>query len=292
MSALEAYFKAIGPSVESVLSEAVEDAFHVQAEDPLRRIASYITRHVPAETKPTIASLRRFLCAQDEASQEAKRCLSKLQEAGHATSRACYLKALSEIIGSDPRPPGWNEDSTRWRACWRDDWRRMYLEYQGLEAEPEMGWEALEAVQRSKLGHSVTDRHENEGWVLGAAEAYTWLSSVEARNPMARALREGSTEYAAATYALCSALEGRPPCPSSDGQPCAFRNLLGQGGLIESDAAWERLETPDRYGFRGLTSSALVRPTKEARYFDERGFLAQVAPAASPSPAQVARPNG
>lgn len=151
----------------------------------------------------------------------------------------------------------------------------MYLEHTGTSTEPESGWQVIEDVQAAKLAKAIRARTDEAGWSFDAAEAYTWLSSIEARSPMARALREGSPTFAAATYALCSSLAGRSPCAPSDGRPYAYRNLHGRGGLVESDPHWERLETPDRYGFRGLTSSALVRPVYEARYFDERGFLVQ-----------------
>ena len=225
-------------------------------------------------SKPSIPSLRRFLRESEEAVQQAKRGLASLQESGHATSRAGYLKALSEVIGKDPRPPDWNHDDT-WQESWRDDWRRMYLEFKGLAAEPEEGWEAVEDKMAEDFASSIRVRVEEEGWSLGASTTYTWLSSIEARNPMARALAERSPEYASATYALCSSLADRQPCPPSDGKPFAYRNLVGRGGLVESDPAWERLEVPDRYGFCGMTSTALVRPMYEWRYFDERGFKAQ-----------------
>lgn len=270
---VDAYVEAHGQSIEEALGEAVNDVIGRESPAPLHRMSTFLAQRSLGD-RPSVAALRHFLREIDAVAQGAKRSLESLQEAGHKTSRACYLKALSEIIGPDPRPADWHALRS-WRDSWRDDWRRMYLEYMGMTAEPESGWQAVEDDHAAKFAGSITMRTDQRGWSYGAAEAYTWLSSVEARNPMARALREGSSEFAAATYALCSSLEGRFTSPPSHGNPYAYRNLHGRGSLVESDPGWERLETPDRYGFRGLTSTALVRPMHEARYFDERGFLVQ-----------------
>jgi hypothetical protein len=259
------------------LGEAVNDLVASESPDPLRHMSTFLAEHAQLHGELNISWLRRFLREVDAVAQAARQSLETLQEeAGHKTSRTGYLKVLSEIIGPDPRPSDWNAGRS-WHDSWRADWRRMYLEHTGMSTEPdESGWQAIEEEQAAKLAGSIHNHLDEENWSFGAAEAYTWLSSIEARSPMARALREGSPEFAAATYALCSSLTGRSASPPSHGQPSAYRNLYGRGGLVESDPNWERLETPDRYGFRGLTSTALVRAMHKARYFDERGFLVQV----------------
>lgn len=274
------YFAAHSNELESALAGAINDVIDEECDAPLLRISTIVAHQAICGdggiTAPCIGSLRRFVCESEEIAQEARRRLSSLQDSGHSTSRAGYLKALSEIIGPDPRPSGWQANDTSWQASWRDDWRRMYAEYEGISEEPAEGWAAVEDAQATKFAKSIRRRVDQEGWSLGAATTYTWLSAVSARNPMARAMLERSAEYATATYALYSSLARCPPRPPScDGEPSAYRNLTGLGSLVESDPAWARLETPDNYGFCGLTSAALVRPTFDERYFDERGFLAQ-----------------
>ena len=200
----------------------------------------------------SVAVLRRLLLKGDEAGKQVKGRLDRLQDAGQSTSRTHYLRSLSESIGQDPRPPDWT--SRPWRDSWRDDWRRMYLEHTKSSAlsEPTEGWPAVEARTDQMFAQSIRNR-VNEGWIFDAAETYIWLSSVEAREPMARALQEQKGDYAAATYAFCASLAHLKVCPPSiDGQPHAYRNLTGKGGL---------------------TTAALVRPTREAKYFDERGWI-------------------
>jgi len=207
----ESYFAAHSRTIEEALSDAMNHVIDCRSAAPLCDISTFLAKHALSHGDKSIASVRHFLREVDGVAQDAKRSLESLQEAGHKTSRTGYLKALPEIIGPDPRPPEWlARRSDSWHDSWRDDWRRMYLEYTGASTEPESGWQAVENDQTAKLAKSIRVRTEEDSWSYGAAEAYTWLSSVEARNPMARALREGSPTFAAATYALCSPSRGAP----------------------------------------------------------------------------------
>ena len=264
-----AYFDKVQGALEGALSDAIERAVEEKAVDALRFVSAELASAAPSDpvTRPTVASLRSFVRSTESSVRGAKRKIYELQDVRSSSSRANYLKSLSEVIG--PRRAG----------DWREDWKRMFMEYrvsEGQPAEPEEGMEA--AVQRFSATFAGTIRKRmKEGWAQADAEAYTWLSSLESRNPMARAVRESKSDYAVATYALCSTLASRPTIePPADGQPVAYRNLQGQGGLIESDPLWKNLEFPDSYGFRGITSSALVRPMMLPRYFDEGGFKPQV----------------
>ena len=80
--------------------------------------------------------------------------------------------------------------------------------------------------------------------------------------PMARALREGDSCYAATTYAFCELVfsmrgnGGRMP-------PLTYGSL---DHLLESEPAWELIETPDKEGFCGLTSLSVTNAFYSAEF--------------------------
>lgn len=104
--------------------------------------------------------------------------------------------------------------------------------------------------------------------------AYTLL--ITCRDALARALRECDPCYAASTYALCDALFSQRAAHSRGAAlatpPLLYRHRSGSGGLAQDDPAWSRLEEPDATGFRGLTSSALVRAYCSPSNFAVDGF--------------------
>ena len=100
--------------------------------------------------------------------------------------------------------------------------------------------------------------------------------------PLAQAMREEQPRYAASTYALCEAVQygiglqrkkQRAPGAGTVGNanhvPKLYKNLEGEGGLVEGDPAWERLERADHTGFRGLTSYTFVRAASRKENFSE-----------------------
>ena len=55
-----------------------------------------------------------------------------------------------------------------------------------------------------------------------------------------------------------------------------YRNLTGPGGLAADDSQWESIEKPDSTGFQGMTTHAILRPSRILRQFDNRGWKSQV----------------
>ena len=109
-------------------------------------------------------------------------------------------------------------------------------------------------------------------WSPSDALAYTCLQAV--RNGMARAVRDRDASFAACTYALCDALyRNRAPClHDDDTPPLLYKHLRGTFSLTEDDPSWAELLVPDVNGFCGLTSSAMLRLTREAKFFTPDGF--------------------
>ena len=112
-------------------------------------------------------------------------------------------------------------------------------------------------------------------------------------NVMARALREKSTRFAASTYALSEALykaarqqqqraarSAHHPNPESlthtaEGSidmsvpQMLYWHRTGSFSLQESDPQWEFLDMADETGFRGLTSTAIVKGTRDVENFSK-----------------------
>ena len=243
---------------------------------------------------PTIESLRDYVYSQNSATRKAKKLLLDKLDAGPPTSRTGYLKSLEELIGP-------NKLQTSSRREWMLEWRQMYMEYQNMEIAKKTkitvssstvenngdmadmkecvdsdnyDWEEIESEFEEMFEPSIVWRTE-QGWERDAAEAYTWLSSIEARNPMGRALRECSSRYAKSTYALNRALGQRKAACPDKLPPMAYRNLKGYGSLCDDDEKWAQIEEPDPNGFRGLTTTVLCRPVWGGNYFNAQGFVAQ-----------------
>ena len=289
------YLQAHRGRLEQSLSDALNGAILSQAADPIGFCSTYLAEHAipgdsaieqldPASKLDEIKKLRDFLASTARSVEAATKALDKLQGEGHPTSRAGYLKALPEIIGPDPRPFG--ETS---RALWMQEWRLMYEEYAASTTHKtvdvptsDAGWRELEAKFETQFETSVRTRTDRQQWGRDHAEAYTWLSSIEARGPMAHALLTKSRRYATATYALIHALASRADqdhfgaayvlsrCGTYRMPPMTFRAL---SMLVDEHAPWGKLEEADANGFRGLTSPSLVRPSCDPKYFSSDGML-------------------
>ena len=73
----------------------------------------------------------------------------------------------------------------------------------------------------------------------------------------------------ALTGLITSALESKG---TREVAPPLYRNLYGDGGLIEFDHAWAKLEEADATGFRGLVSTSTVRCTRHGDPVTEAGM--------------------
>ena len=206
-------------------------------------------------------------------------------QAAEKTSRMCYLKTLSDDF---KRPDHVDGELER-------EWDKMCKEYQSLPAnsrESTLPMPSYTEVQK-KYKESIDERTES-GWEEIHAINYCLLSSIYARGPMARALAVPDLRYAHSAYALMDALHSRRAATEAEGKRLwahtsqreadvgedhperFYRNLGGRGGLEADDAQWSKLEEPDATGFIGLTSHAVIRPTRILLQFDDAGWKSQV----------------
>lgn len=197
-----------------------------------------------------------------------------------------YLKTLSEAF---ERPPHADGELER-------EWDLMCKEYQSTltanSPESTLPMPSYTEVQK-KYKESIDERKEN-GWEEIHAINYCLLSSIYARGSMARALAVPDRRYAHSAYALMDALHSRRAVVEAEGKrlwACEqsweadvgedhperfYRNLGGRGGLVADDVQWLKLEEPDATGFTGLTTHAIIRPSRILLQFDDAGWKSQV----------------
>ena len=117
------------------------------------------------------------------------------------------------------------------------------------------------------------ERRVAEGWSAEDARAFEVLCNF--RGPLARALRAGDGRFGASTYAIIDALARASAVQRTAGGavPHLYRNLHGERSLIADDPAWMNIEHADLCGFRGLTSSSIVRAFCKATSLQRGGYV-------------------
>jgi len=256
-----------------LLGQAIEESIaHLQR---VAMLAANMTKE--NATASDIEWCRQFLLESSAADMSVQSLTTELISAGHKTSRMAYLKTLAEAFA---RPKF--EDGALER-----EWDQMCSERDGVkdgDAPP-----SYEKVQED-YKKSIRERIE-AGWEKAHAINYCLLSSLHARGPMARALsKEAAQErgcYAHSAYALMDSLQSRilAPFPEScpedaergeDHPGRYYRNLTGIGSLVDDDPQWKKIEVPDETGFSGLTTHAILRPSRVLFQFDSQGWKSQV----------------
>jgi len=204
------------------------------------------------------------------------RALESVQKPGASSSRAGYLKTLSEHIGPSPS------------RTWRDEWEARIVENSCIkkgrsDCEYDPKKDSIEAVKKSF--QTLVDEYIGMNWQRDDAEVYV-LHMTTAKS-MARALRDNDACYAASTYAMCDAFFTAAKKQVQTRQqtgcelpPLLYKNLSGSKGaategLISNDPAWAHIERPDRTGFCGITSSSLTMGTSDPKSFSAEGFLSK-----------------
>ena len=182
----------------------------------------------------------------------------------NATSRAGYLEALRELI---PRPlPA---------RPWTAEWAVLTHEWATLtkQASKKKWLATISDPANCQLTHNdVIDQSVRAGWPLADAVAY-WLLQSRAL-ALSKALREREESFAASLHCLCDVLHAAA-CRQSSVAPKLFCNLRGKFSLVDNDAQWEKLESPDRTGFFGLTCTSLVKASCGEKSFQTAGFAAK-----------------
>jgi len=112
-----------------------------------------------------------------------------------------------------------------------------------------------------------------EGWGPDDAKEFVVLST--ASRPIARALCERNSRFAASTHAICRRLydHGRTQTTLP---PLLYCHLDGPGGLAAGDAAWHELLKPDMTGFQGFTSMSLTVASNIDQNFTPEGFAVRM----------------
>jgi hypothetical protein len=211
-------------------------------------------------------ALRELLREGCAAAQLARETLDGVTAPEAHTSRKTFLRSLSELV----RPPDWSTTS------WQDEWANLTAEWAHLTDQAhkkkwlvrQQNIESCRVTYAKQIEACVTT-----GWPDRHAAAY-WL--LQARIPaLSRALRDRDPCYAASLHTLTEVLVGAAHRQGGVA-PALYCNLRGKLSLCVNDEQWMRLEVPDHTGFRGCSSSALVRASCCAECFTSDGFAARV----------------
>lgn len=203
------------------------------------------------DVAPYLRSALLLLC---EATMSGREILEAVVDGGVPSSRKGFLRALHELI---PFPADHVSGGTG--GEWRDEWGVLTAEWAALTDQAHMKkW--LRHVSNVdnciKTHKEQIDACVRGGWPLEHAVAL-WLLQSRIR-ALARALRERDACYAHSLYTLTTALVAAA-ARQREPAPRLYANLTGKFGLVLNDDSWQRLEVPDRYGFRGLSTAALVK---------------------------------
>ena len=278
---MDDYITRHGERIEEAFSKAVSAAINAEADDPVEFCAAHMlraaeqpndsncvhqVRHKTSQLSSLVAGLQQSIlagrttdacdalrAAYFEAYAAAHACaasLDEMREAGVPTSRAGYLRTLSELVL--PAPAG---------RSWQDEWPDVVLKDLSLRTlstvfhptfdPPDVSqsntveWvaehESIEANAR-KFQVTIGQISEATGISNDQAVAHTVLAS--RRNALAWALRNRNPCFAASIHALYGTVISVVQRQGIDAQ-AFYKNLRGPMGLALGDEAWERLEEPE-----------------------------------------------
>ena len=139
---------------------------------------------------------------------------------------------VSRRVGAPPTDRTWREE---WAAIWSED-----------QSNQVHAWHTDIVDQAaSSLEHNIARKQDSidwkiaNGWAREDAICFSVLVSFGIQ-PIARALGELSSEYAAATHAICGICVRRSLRQNTIAPAC-FRNLTGEWGLAEQFPEWRIL---------------------------------------------------
>lgn len=205
-----------------------------------------------------VARLRHCMMLSYDMAEAAARGVRMHQLALPPTSRAGYLRMLDEIIGPPPA------------RHFSDEWVELRIEAYKLGGKQQQQYANREYVTEHNLIDAVIARNNQwidplvaAGWERADAEVFILLSPC--RSALSRALSERDPSYAAATYTLNRAVYRS----RKEGvAPKLYVNIPNP--FLE--AGFSRLEKADRTGFRGLTTTAIVKAFCDDGCFTEAGY--------------------
>lgn len=282
------------PHVHGAVSEALKSALSTHPSEPLIYIAQHLIAGMisdhSVETVAKIENLRSALVRIASAEAEISRALTDLLPERARTSRAGYLKSLTELIGPCP--------SRRWV----DEWADMLFELKCTNGElikqaddtwvcsREFNWSGVNAFKGEKITVEWIQEHESVEklsstceWLLQLIDSGMGWSREEVttlymllipRKQIASAMRRHDPCFGASTYAICEVLSSRCLQQEKRGiQPgLIYRTLCGPTSLAEDDPLWLSIETPDSTGFCGVCSLSVVRGDAHPGRFRPEGM--------------------
>ena len=209
-------------------------------------------------------SIRTIYCVLSELHRELT-TQQQTRRMERQTTRRGFLLTLANLIGEMPTD-----------RSWQDEWPRLADAIKLIHDEQPR--KLTRNASKIRI-EDVTDLKEDQiasmvhfGWARDDAETFAVLSA--ASRPIAQALKEKNTCFAAATHTICHQLYARTHEQSRDGRlpPMLYCHLRGPASLVEEDENWLNLLKADETGFRGLTAMGLVTATNIRQNFTPEGF--------------------
>jgi len=228
----------------------------------------------------TLSKVRSAVVAVQSTGDEVQQVLQLLTPRRGATYRAYNLVTLEELIGPKPN------------HRWSDEWVEMVCEFHRTTNRPIKGSPEPSTMSNYELAdwvatHFSLDRWREDfsesiaatvkyGWEPERAEIFNAVSYT--KSSLARALRDGESSYAAATYAICDVFFEQQEAQANTLQlaspPRLYTHLDGRSSLVMNEPSWAFLLEPDKTGFRGHTCTAMVTADCDPVRMDKYGHKA------------------
>jgi hypothetical protein len=206
--------------------------------------------------------LRTLLCGMGTVIDLANAALSDLQacQAGISSTRKGFLRSLEDQIGP-PIKRTWEDEL---RCAWSKlfQWSESVSD-EYTSGETEETRERMEETISQNKGDMkrAIQGMQKVGWGEDTAKMFQALSWPRPRLAIGRGLRTGDNSFSACTYTICAAMyqEAERQCTSGMKAPKLYRHLHGRFSLSSLDPSWGTIQQADMAGFRGLTSTVLVK---------------------------------
>ena len=230
-----------------------------------------------------VDELRELLVKTQSIQERARERLDALQQREERlaqSSRKGFLRSLEEQIGLPPQV-SWRVELierasvlVEWSNPLSDEWtveNAQSLLTDNADGTWEGGQDSVWLGGADPRGGLLAAFSSPENQSVKAMRAMKWpsedaliycaLSWPRPRIAIARGLSTSDPSFAACTYALSDVMfrQAKAQVEAGLAPPPLFRHLLGKFSLAEADGAWASIEEADAAGFRGLTSSVLVR---------------------------------
>ena len=189
-----------------------------------------------------------------------------------ASNRSSFVSTLPELIGQSPN------------RVWQDEWLLLNVAtgkmFAALSGGPIDEAKILERASTFTIEEKLRNfageikwKTEEQGWTLANAEAHTALTGSNGA-VMADAMRAKDPKFAAATYALYTALATASLMQGTRGEmpPRVYHHMTGGPSSAQSRAPkLAHIQKADAYGFKGFTCYAELPCSEDPNMFAEDG---------------------